>query len=350
MAHAVLTFTDVSYSSNSLSFSVSGDMSGYAPPAQQLLFTILYEGDMWAGPAALTPNTWNQKVFTNLSLTNQGNTGYYAAGAVGYTFSQYSAPLNTGTVTNSLVRVTFAEARLNPSAVNPIVTFAWGGVNGYTVLDTVNLGASTYSVGGTVSGLTGTVILQNNAGDDLSLSSNGSFIFATEMADSSAYAVTVSTQPTGQTCTVTNGSGTIAAADVTDVVVTCVTDVIPTYSVGGTVSGLTGTVILQNNAADDLSLSSNGSFTFATELADSSAYAVTISTQPTGQTCTVTNGSGTIAAADVTDVGVACVNDTVPPVTPPATPEPVPTMSEWTLIILSVLFGLIVFANRRRLF
>src|SRR6185436_11373037 len=42
-------------------------------------------------------------------------------------------------------------------------------------------------------------------------------------------------------------------------------------------------------------------------------YAVTIQTQPTNpaQICTVTNGSGTIAGADVTNVAVACV--TPPP-------------------------------------
>ena len=37
-----------------------------------------------------------------------------------------------------------------------------------------------------------------------------------------------------------------------------------TYSVGGTVSGLSGTVVLQDNGGDDLSLSANGAFTFAT--------------------------------------------------------------------------------------
>ena len=33
-------------------------------------------------------------------------------------------------------------------------------------------------------------------------------------------------------------------------------------------SGLSGTVVLQDNGGDDLSVSANGPFTFATELAD----------------------------------------------------------------------------------
>ena len=44
------------------------------------------------------------------------------------------------------------------------------------------------------------------------------------------------------------------------------------YSVGGTVSGLSGTVVLQDNGGDDLSVSGNGSFTFATPVAGGGAY------------------------------------------------------------------------------
>ena len=207
----------------------------------------------------------------------------------------------------------------------------------------------TYSVGGNVSGLTGSVTLQNNGGDDIIKTTNDGFTFPAQ-ADSSVYAVTVSSQPTGQTCEVTNDSGTIAAADVTNVVVTCVTDVVPTYSVGGNVSGLTGSVTLQNNGGDTLAVAADGPFTFLTELTETSSYAVTVSAQPTGQTCSVTNGSGTIADEDVADVGVACVDDVVPPVKPPIPATPVPTLSQWALIMLSMLLGLMVFSNRKRLF
>ena len=124
-----------------------------------------------------------------------------------------------------------------------------------------------------------------------------------------------------------------------------------TYSVGGSVSGLTGTgLALQNNGAEILSVTADGPFTFLTELVDTTAYAVTVSTQPIGQTCDVTNGSGTIATADVTNVSVACVDDVVPPIVPPAPAIPVPTLSHWALILISILIFGMVFANRRRLF
>ena len=83
------------------------------------------------------------------------------------------------------------------------------------------------------------------------------------------------------------------------------------YTIGGMVSGLSGSVVLQNNGADNDTVSSDGAFTFSTAIAEGSPYAVTVSTQPTGQTCTVTNGSGTVGSANVTNVGVTCVsNDT----------------------------------------
>ena len=81
--------------------------------------------------------------------------------------------------------------------------------------------------------------------------------------------------------------------------------VVATHTVGGTVTGLTGSLVLQNNAGDDLKLSADGKFTFATALAEGSAYEVSVRTQPLWQFCTVTQGSGK-ASADVGDVAVAC--------------------------------------------
>src|SRR5262249_59187248 len=79
-----------------------------------------------------------------------------------------------------------------------------------------------------------------------------------------------------------------------------------TYTVGGSVSGLSGTVVLQDNGGDNLTVTANGSFTFATALAPGAAYNVTVKTNPTGQSCSVSNGTGTIASANVTSVAVAC--------------------------------------------
>ena len=89
----------------------------------------------------------------------------------------------------------------------------------------------------------------------------------------------------------------------------------PTYTIGGTISGLSGTVVLQDNSGDNLTTSSNGSFTFATALNNSATYAVTVLTQPSGQTCTVTNGSGTVSGANVTNVVVSCTSSATTTIT-----------------------------------
>lgn len=331
---------------------------------------------------------------------------------------------------------------------------------------------NTFTVGGTLSGLNGTVVLQNNGWDDLTVNANGDFTFATPLVDGAGYVVTVKTNPSSphQTCTVSNGSGTVSGSNVTGVTVGCTNNLCTTctvfvtsatstgnlggldgadetcnmlacnaglsgtyaawlstgdvdakdrivdaeyvlvngtvvandladlidasldntirrdengverfgfevwtgaesdgtahagtcndwtsgdnahngrigntnsgnsgwtslgntacgvgqrlycfqveedasaacstYTVGGTISGLSGTIVLQNNGGDDLSLTADGSFTFATTVADGFDYAVTVLTQPAGQTCTVSTGNGTVSGANVAGVTVSCV-------------------------------------------
>lgn len=78
-----------------------------------------------------------------------------------------------------------------------------------------------------------------------------------------------------------------------------------TYTVGGNVSGLVGTLVLQNNLGDDLTITADGSFTFSTAIANGTTYDVTVKNQPSGMTCSVSNGSGT-ATANITNVSVSC--------------------------------------------
>ena len=80
----------------------------------------------------------------------------------------------------------------------------------------------------------------------------------------------------------------------------------PAYSIGGTISGLAGSLVLKNNDADTLSLSANGGFTFPTKLASGASYNVAVATQPSGQSCVVANNAGTIGGGDVTNVAVNC--------------------------------------------
>lgn len=162
-----------------------------------------------------------------------------------------------------------------------------------------------YSIGGEVSGLAGTLVLRNNDGDDLAIDDNGPFTFATAIADGAGYAVTVHTQPAYQTCVVSNGSGAVGSVNIASISVACSTN---TYTVGGTVSGMSGTgLVLQLNGTDDQAITTNGAFTFAA-IDDGSTYAVTVKTQPAGpeQSCHVAHGNGSLAGAAVDDIAVTC--------------------------------------------
>lgn len=81
------------------------------------------------------------------------------------------------------------------------------------------------------------------------------------------------------------------------------------YTIGGNVSGLAGSgLVLRNNGGDSLAISGNGAFTFPASAANGAGYSVTVQTQPAnpGQTCSVTNGTGTASGANVTNIVVAC--------------------------------------------
>ena len=176
--------------------------------------------------------------------------------------------------------------------------------------------APLYAVGGTASGLQGVVVLHNNGADDLTVSANGAFQFATMEADGAPFAVTVNTQPTSpaQTCTVASGTGAVAGADARGATVTCTTN---TYFINPQISGLTegipGGLVLQDNGADDVTIFNPGGGVvafynaFATPLLSGATYRVTVKTQPTGETCSVSNGSGTVGASIVNDIVVTCV-------------------------------------------
>lgn len=103
-----------------------------------------------------------------------------------------------------------------------------------------------------------------------------------------------------------------------------------TYSLGGTVSGLNGTLVLLNGS-DQVSVAANGTFVFPTAIASGASYNVTVGTQPVGQTCVVNAGSGTVSA-NVTNVSVSC---TPTPAVAAAGPRRIALSGEndWALLV-----------------
>ncbi len=483
--------------------------------SQLVVGSTQLSGGEWIGPAVRMQDN-GQSAYVGFYFWNSGSPVLMLFLRHGGNWKQLGSTYNSGALAagtqlqvtavgstislleNGVVRVTATDSNVSGGAPGILASGAatagaWSG-------GSVGSGGSAYSVGGTVSGLSGTVVLADNGSDTLSVSANGSFTFGTQLAGGAAYAVTVQSNPSGQTCTVSDGSGTVGSANVTNVAISCatagsgggpgplpgetligsdgfnrangalgagwtddsdgglsivsdqvvgnggnsgdlrtgesypsdqfsqlvvgstqlsggqwigpavrmqasgqsgyvgfyyanngggpvlmlflrnggnwkqlgstynsgalsagtqlqvtavgstisllengvarvtatdstLTGGVPgilasgsadagawsggsvgsgsgsggtTYSVGGTVSGLSGTVVLQDNGSDSLSVTANGSFTFATQLASGAAYAVTVQTNPSGQTCTVSDGSGTVSSANVTNVAISC--------------------------------------------
>ena len=142
------------------------------------------------------------------------------------------------------------------------------------------------------------------------------FLYTVSIDANKYYAITVTTS-SAETCEVTrNSSGGPVTANVA-VEIDC--NIVDTYSVGGTVSGLaqnesitltlapTGGVLETENVTGDADATADDTFAFDTELATGDTYTVT-TTSPAGKTCTVNNpGTQTMGGADVTDISVTCV-------------------------------------------
>ena len=164
-----------------------------------------------------------------------------------------------------------------------------------------------YTVSGAVDGMVGSgMVLQNNGGDDLSVSALGSFAFKTPLTDGSTYDIKVKTQPThpSQTCSVSNGSGTINGAPVSNVVVSCVTGptsvtvdpfgkyvyaantngTISAYAIDPTYGTLTilETIFMNTGAyPTSVTVDPSGKFAYAADTVGDTIYAYTIGTAGT---------------------------------------------------------------------
>lgn len=147
-------------------------------------------------------------------------------------------------------------------------------------------GANVYSIGGTVTGLVGSgAVLMNNGSGALTISANGSFTFNTALASGANYSVSVESR-SAQICTITNGSGTVANASVTDIAVDCTTGhfaYVPSFasnelwvytinSTTGTLTPIVGSPFAASAGATDIVFEASNRFAY---VANADAYTVT---------------------------------------------------------------------------
>ena len=239
---------------------------------------------------------------TSLELQVNGQSPLTVTAGGGF---QFPGSFATGTAYQ--VSMSAQPAGETCSIINGSGTVGTANVTDIQVACTTNP-AQTYTIGGTVTGLTsGTLVLQDNSGDNLSITNGGAFTFSGALFDQAAYDVTVLSQPSAQTCTVGNGSGTVQGSNVTGVTVGCTANSSQTFTIGGSITGLSGSVALQEAAGGSVqTFTANGTFAFSTNLSGRAPYDVTVTSQPTGQTCVVNGGSGTVGTSNVASVTVSC--------------------------------------------
>ncbi len=179
-----------------------------------------------------------------------------------------------------------------------------GGGGGSSTGSSMGSPSSTYTVSGKMTGLNASgLVLQDNGADNYSASSGATtFTFSTPLASSASFQVTVLTQPTGETCTVSNGTGTITA-DVTSVTVACAVN---TYTISGTISGLSnaGLKLLDYSGGETLPVAAGAThYQFTQPVPYGTDVQVTVAAQPSLQHCTAgaSNFSGPIKSNVTTD-------------------------------------------------
>jgi hypothetical protein len=189
-------------------------------------------------------------------------------------------------------------------------------------------GTSSYTIGGVVTGLQYPgLVLTNNLNDDVTLKPlpvdatgavpNVTYQFAKQLDYGDQYSVTVKTQPAHQNCQAISGTAdTAGRLSVIEAVVSCA---LLTNTVGGTITGLAADGLELNNGStstgkivkDPTTGAYPTAFAFAVPVTYGETYGVTVLTQPTGQTCTVKNGTGEMGDNAVASVEVTCVNNPV---------------------------------------
>lgn len=203
---------------------------------------------------------------------------------------------------------------LQPNPVNCTVANGSGQMRGEAPVTNVDVKCvPNVQIGGTLTNLAdaSAVTLAVNGDTDYptTLSVNGPFTFNRYVVDGQPYTVTVASPPAGKVCVVSNGTGTAKiGSPATNIGVDCVNGV----PIGGTLSGIKANtlLVLTNNGGDAMSLFADGVFTFKFSLLDGQAYDIQVSTQPTGQTCTVNNGKGIASIANpapAAAISVTCV-------------------------------------------
>jgi serine/threonine protein kinase, bacterial len=183
---------------------------------------------------------------------------------------------------------------------------------------TVTTGTS-YSLNVAISGLsTSGLVVQTGITNQASLavSAGATTLAVPGLTLGTSYALSIVSQPTGQTCSLTSGTGQVAASGAVSPSIACTTNVatnVPTYSVGGKVTGLTqGQLVLNTGikAAPSLTISAGAQVFAVPSVPSGTTYSFVVQAQPLGLSCNISNGTGAVQGAAIASVAIACTANT----------------------------------------
>ena len=165
---------------------------------------------------------------------------------------------------------------------------------------------------GAVYNVTKEGLVLTNGGDEVKVESPfTSFQFANRVSTDDAFDIKVKAIPSNaSSCTVNNGKARANYYTIYQISVTCT---IKTHPLTVKVNGLTTSGLVVVNGADRKDVPVGTTKVDMTPVYEDGAYGVTVLTQPSGQTCTVTGGdtntgAGTMGAAEAgEEVTVTCV-------------------------------------------
>jgi hypothetical protein len=159
-----------------------------------------------------------------------------------------------------------------------------------------------FAVAGTIQGRSGGGLALALNGEPLAVADTATaYVFPTRLPQGSSYAVTVQAAPRGQECNVLRGTGFVQG-DV-DAPVLCAA---ARYTVSGQVTGLTSGGLRLRSGFETLDVPAGATSFVIPRALHGSSYDVQVASEPAGLRCQVHRGQGTIDAAPVADVLVAC--------------------------------------------
>ena len=174
-------------------------------------------------------------------------------------------------------------------------------------------GKASFTVGGTVSGLTNQGLVLQNGGETVAVAAGStSFAFPNSISYGTEYNVSIKSQPDHMTCSVVNPIGSAGHTTTINVLVSCAQN---SYSLSGVVKNLRndGLVIVNGSSSGQIAIAKPASGTDTTfqinGIPVGDSYGLSVLTQPNNpaaQVCTIANGSGVMGDANRDNVVITC--------------------------------------------